>query len=480
MCYKGSVKTLKHRLTHSPVNLALSLVLLAMGTSLLPSAKAAEAPWVFSPFRSPSDPALIRQKWLDEPMRVWMEKMTREKTTYHNEVEFFDKASDYYGKRLSMIRSTHGGDTLDLQTFWFCDDVAGMEIARELASAAGRGVRVRVIIDNVTSIYSPRDHILTVMRTAGVEVADFNPTYWGLDAINSVRAHEKVMIVNGAQALVGGANLCDVYQKGQNEKLWQDFEMYVAGPAAARVQARFDETYNFVSDSEAQARYGLETALLDPSTRSRSFRSTTHYNEPTPSLAIDEGDAQVLYDYPQPYLRRSDVASREALYPAMVNRAKKSVTIYMPYLLPRPDFKEALFNAVKRGVRVSLMTNSMKTNDNGRFISLRAFSHYPELTSHGVEVYEISDTVLHGKAMLIDDLLLMVGSNNMDHRSILSQGEASLMTGDQEAIRKFTAMSDRHRLTYHKVGPAETAQGKELNFTDQVLTFGSGLFEELY
>jgi cardiolipin synthase len=370
---------------------------------------------------------------------------------------------------------------LDLQTFWMCDDEAGMEVARELAAAANRGARVRVIIDWITSVYSPREHVMTVMRRAGVEIAEFNPSYWGLDALNNTRAHEKVMIVNGAEALVGGANLCDCYLKGKTERLWLDFEMHVQGPAAARVQARFDETFNYISDSDYQARWGLETALMDTSgSRSRPARIVPRYNETTPSLAEPEGNAQVLYDYSQPYMRRSDVKDREKLYPALVARAKKSVVIYMPYLLPRPDFQKALYDAVARGVRVSVMTNSMKTNDNSRFISLRAFSHYPDLTQHGVEVYEILDTVLHGKAMLIDDTLLTVGSNNMDHRSILYQGEANLMTGDQVAIRKFAAMNEIHRKIWHRVGEAEVKAGKEQNFTDQVLTFTSGLFESLY
>jgi cardiolipin synthase len=393
------------------------------------------------------------QSWIDEPMSQWMERATKERVSDLNKVAFMDNGTEFFPIRLEMIRGAKSGDTIDISTFLWCDDPAGLLVAEELARAAERGVRVRAIVDYMNNINGPHDQVYSRLRGAGIPLIEFNPPYWGLDAVNDTRTHEKLMVVNGGLALVGGANLCDEYQLGQNKKLWHDFEMYVAGPAVRSMQARYDENFNNMSDQDYQSRWGYEAVLQDPEHMPHVFRQYPHYNEPTPSIAGPLGNARLLYANQRPYLHRSDSKNFVKMYSELVKRANRRVVIYTPYLVPPREFVEALAVTARRGVHVTVMTNSRWSNDEGGIVALAAFANYGELLSAGVEIREISETALHGKAMLIDDTVLVIGSHNFDFRSFDTQAENSVITGDQAAIAKFSAMAEKEAAAWHRVTP---------------------------
>src|SRR5690606_34307102 len=132
--------------------------------------------------------------------------------------------------------------SIDIATFLWCDDESGLTIARELARAAQRGVRVRVLISFFNT--KPSHRVEAILKSSGIQILEVNPPFWGLDLIQDVN-HEKIMVVDGRESLVGGANLCNEYMLGGGgSQLWREMELWTWGPLNARIQKRYDDTWN--------------------------------------------------------------------------------------------------------------------------------------------------------------------------------------------------------------------------------------------
>ena len=184
-------------------------------------------------------------------LQVLLGETTGERVYTQNSVELLVDGPEFYPRRLKLIQQANR--TIDLITYLWCDDEAGIRIAQELAAAIRRGVRVRATVEFL-NFAKKHDQVYEILERAGSPVLVYNPPYWGLTELNNHSAHEKIMIVDGEVALVGGANLCEEYMIGGPRGLWRDFEVEVRGPVIERIQSRYDTFWNRNARVDLEAR----------------------------------------------------------------------------------------------------------------------------------------------------------------------------------------------------------------------------------
>ncbi len=357
--------------------------------------------------------------------------------TAGNNLRLLVDGPEFFPVRKNLIRLATR--TIDIAMFLWCDDEAGLELARLLAKKASHGVRVRVIV----SYYNIAEHekVYRILRGAGVEVIEHNPVYWGLTKVFEHSAHEKIMVVDGEVGLIGGVNLCDEYMIGGSRRLWHDMDVQIQGPQIERIQAQFDENWNWMALRDSQARFAASKRLADSALIPVYKRVARTYAEKTPTNPAVAGEDESLFIFPKAY--RTPQVGEDALklHVLLVETAKKRIRLMTPYLVPPRELREALGRAAQRGVQVEVLTNSPTVNDAwpARFAAL---PHAESLIQSGVLVYEYFVRTLHGKGMLIDNDLLSIGSHNFTNRSFRYNGESSLLTTSGGVISRFQAVFD--------------------------------------
>ncbi len=312
------------------------------------------------------------------------------------------------------------------------EDEVGRETVGLLAAAAARGVEVRVIVDATTQYTFSSYDVLEPMRAAGAQIIPFNPiTEWALVrwqiGINAnQRLHEKILVVDGEQAVVGGRNVGDDYLKAG---LWRDTCVYLAGPGVADVQRVFTALWDQVAGWERQA--GC------PQAEDHGFACPAAGDELswdpayTPEVAV-EGGALTRPVYSDPRTQSTPYGYRTTLN--LVRSARDSIYIANSYFVPPRRLRKHLKAAVARGVRVVVLTNSLHSTD-AWWMYYASLNYYKELIGAGIEVHQYRGTeTMHAKTMLVDGEVALVGSFNLDPRSAVTNSEAMVLIRDGEAV----------------------------------------------
>ncbi|MCC7442427.1 MAG: phosphatidylserine/phosphatidylglycerophosphate/cardiolipin synthase family protein [Bdellovibrionales bacterium] len=399
-----------------------------------------------APINPPSDVAT--RTWFTPELDVQLSRYTGEPITHGNDVKLLVTGAEFFPRRLELIAAAR--EAVDFQNYLWRDDESGLAVARALAAATQRGVRVRLIMDWTNAF--PHEQSYRIMQNAGIEILVYNQAFWGLPEFNK-RLHEKVMIVDGEVALQGGANMANEYLLGTPEMpLWQDLEFEMRGPLTAQMQRRYDANWNWMATMDYRARVRKQQQTGGAGTVTKKY---TIYHEPTPTSNAPVGTSKALLQHQQPYRWEGQGDVYAQMMADLIDQARERLILYVPYLAPEPSFKEAILRAAKRGVDVSLVTNSAATNDMAFILVNAAYTHYGKLIRAGVKIYEREKSTLHAKAILVDRKALTVGSHNFTHRSFNENGEANAMTDDLQAIERFERMFAEDRASFRHVDEAE-------------------------
>jgi cardiolipin synthase len=350
-------------------------------------------------------------------------------------------------------------------------DTTGNETADHLIAAARRGVEVRVVVDATTQYTFASYDILRRLSAAGVEVIPFNPiTEWlgvrGAIGINAnQRLHEKLLIVDGTRAVIGGRNVGDDYLLDDK---WRDTCVYVEGPGVASVQRMFLSIWTQIAGWERQAgcpqqrKYGFACpAAGDPRVDDPVY---------TPATPI-AGTSRTRPIYSDPRAQRTPFGYRATLN--LVRSARTSIYIANSYFVPPRRLRKHLKAAVARGVRVVVVTNSLESTD-AWWMYYASLNYYKELIGAGVEVYHYRGTeTMHAKTMLVDGKVALVGSFNLDPRSAASNSEAILLVRDGEAVAElsdaFAADLAYSDLADDDISAAEWVKAKAFRLVEPLL-----------
>ncbi|MEZ4462580.1 MAG: phosphatidylserine/phosphatidylglycerophosphate/cardiolipin synthase family protein [bacterium] len=338
--------------------------------------------------------------------------------------------------RSDLIQSaTH---SVHFSAFIIQDDETGREAIREFKSAAERGVQVRVIVDATTQYTFSRYEMLQELAESGVEVLAFNPaTEWAglrltIDMSVNDRLHEKLLIVDGREVVMGGRNVGDEYLvDGQ----WRDTDVYVAGKGVEEIQRLYLRDWDRIaawemaSGCESQADWGF------------SCPPAPIADEPQYYPELDElGTSRTRAIYSDPYHQETPLGYFTTL--ALVRGARESIVIANSYFVPPRRLRKHLKDAAARGVDVRVLTNSLESTD-AWWMYYASINYYRELIGAGIKIYQYKGTeTMHAKSMLIDNKLAVIGSYNLDPRSAVDNSESLLLLRDANAVEQLREAMD--------------------------------------
>ena len=359
--------------------------------------------------------------------------------------------------------------TLDVQYFLWAPDATGVILADHLLRAADRGVRVRILIDDVNLM--DRDAGVAALDAhPNVEIRLFNPFphrgshLFGFlvdfDRVNH-RMHNKLMVMDNALAIVGGRNMSDPYFEVDPRANFRDLDIAAAGPVVRDLSNVFDRFWNGAWSVPIAALvdrpYG-EDDLRAHVQRTRELIAKGDYPHPLDqdvdaiksllsSIIRDFvwAPAHVVYDDPASI---SDPSRRvmHTLLLRRLDRVQTELLIESAYFIPLDSGVAKLKELVDRGVRIRVLTNSLASND-----VIAAFAGYSKrreaMVRNGIELYELrpepgpvrkrlfgggARAGLHTKAIVFDRKDVFIGSFNLDARSSAINTEAGLYVASPE------------------------------------------------
>lgn len=324
--------------------------------------------------------------------------LTRLPLVERNSVTALFNAEQAYPDMLAAVRRAR--HYVYLSTYIFATDRCGREFIAELGRARERGVDVRVLLDGVGEWYS-WPHAGPALQRAGVEVARFLPPRLIPPSVHiNLRTHRKLLIVDGSIGYAGGMNIaCEHSLKDRSKPGVQDVHFRFEGPITAQLEQVFVDDWNFV---------GRRPVELVP----RRFAPR------------GQAVCRTLVDGPN-----EDLDTLPMLLTGVISTARQKVTLMTPYFIPPRDLISALQAAALRGVEVNII---LPEKSNLRYVDWASRRILPELLHRGVNIHYQPPPFAHSKLYLVDDYYSLIGSANLDPRSLTLNFEVVVETFDRE------------------------------------------------
>ncbi len=287
-------------------------------------------------------------------------------------------------------------EQLVLSTYVLAGDATGVQVAQALQRCVARSVRVRVLIDAVGSLQTPRT-LLRDWRSEGIAVRRFMPLLRMSGRLN-LRNHRKLVVADGERLWSGGRNLADEYFVGQaGQPPWNDLSFVVEGPLAAQALAQFDADWRVAPGHIRRQQY--------PTTA-------------TP-IALPQAPGQVWAQWIPSGPDHADDTLHALLLSAAFH-ARQSIVAVTPYFVPDDALLAAWSLACRRGVRIRLL---LPQRSNHRLADWARERALRQLAQVGGEIF-LLPVMLHAKCVLVDGQWALSGSLNLDARSLFLNYEA--------------------------------------------------------
>ncbi len=327
-----------------------------------------------------------------------------------NRIELVTSGTDAYVRMLRMIDGARS--TIHITSYILGWDEGSRVILERLAERAREGVSVRLLIDDLGSWRLPRRKLASLTQ-AGAQVAFFMPVFHvPMRGRANLRNHRKLIVVDGQSSLTGGMNLALPYIGPPGSPgLWRDLATVVEGRVVADIEAIFASDWEYATHSE-------------PETDRRA-------DEAAQPAACQTAAAQVVASGP-------DVEG-DPLYEALlalIFGARDRIWIVTPYYVPDEMLSRALTLAARRGVDVRLI---VPIRSNHITADLARASYLRDLHNAGGRVLLYTPEMLHAKVVIFDDHLAIIGSANMDMRSLFLNYEISLFVWTPDQVAQVAA-----------------------------------------
>ena len=272
-----------------------------------------------------------------------------------------------------------------------------------LVRKASQGVDVRFMYDGMCSLTLVPYNYPKQLIAKGIKCRMFSPIKPVLSTVQNNRDHRKIMVIDGHTAFTGGINLADEYiNRCERFGHWKDNAVMIKGEAVAGFTIMFLQNWN-INDIGKEDKY--ENYIMD------SFPEIEERRLCTEGFVLPYGDSP---------LDNENVG--QTVYMDIINRAERYVHIMTPYLILDNEMVQALSFAAKRGVDVKII---MPHIPDKQYAYLLARSYYAELIRAGVEIYEYLPGFVHSKAFVSDGTKGVVGSINLDYRSLFLHFECA-------------------------------------------------------
>jgi cardiolipin synthase len=301
-----------------------------------------------------------------------------------------------------------------LSTYIFDSNGSGQRFVRALAAAAARGVEVRVLVDALGERYS-WPPIRWKFRHSGVRVARFlPPSLSGRGVHLNLRNHRKLLIVDGLIGFTGGMNIGDRHlAAGNDPRRVIDLHFRVLGPVVGQMQEAFLEDWHFATG---------ETFSPEP---------------PPPAVTEGEGYCRGISAGPN-----EDFEKLTWLVVGALGCARHRVRIMTPYFIPDRSLIAAINTAALRGVEVEVL---LPGRNNLPYVGWASRDYHWELLQYGTRIYYQSPPFVHSKLLLIDNEYALIGSANLDPRSLRLNFEFNIEVYDRALVTLLAAHFDQAR-----------------------------------
>jgi cardiolipin synthase A/B len=368
------------------------------------------------------------------------------RTSSGDQLELIDSGEAAFQRILELFQGAQY--SIDVSTFILGGDAAGQRLIETLAQRAAAGVQVRLLLDGLFYFRPRREQLLSFQR-AGGRLAVFMPLLrLPLRGPANLRNHRKIIVVDGQRAVMGGMNLADEYMGPEpRADRWTDVALLLQGPAVAHIHNVFRSDWAFASHESPESPH-----------------------EPPPLLAAgmdgvgDRGDAAVLASLgraQQQSARVQVVASGpdvpgDTYYDAILTalfQARERVWIATPYFIPDEAITRGLVLAARRGVDVMCV---VPERSNHLSADIAGGSYLRQIEQAGGRVRPFRDGMMHAKVTIIDHELAIVGSANLDMRSLFLDYEIAVFIYTRPEIENLEAWFQR---LLHRCGTQLTEPG---------------------
>lgn len=328
---------------------------------------------------------------------------------YQNtKVEYFSLADEAFPRLLEDLRKAR--HYIFMEYFIVTEGVMWDSIKAILKEKAAAGVEVRFAYDDLGSVGCLPKNFRKELAAAGIHVLAFNPFRPALSAVMNNRNHRKITVIDGYIAYTGGFNLADEYiNQKQRFGHWKDTGLRLYGEGVYSLTLMCLELWN---------------AFYNTNDNCKKYLPHRYHPEPFPT----DG-------YVQPYCNSpfENETLAQDIYLDLLYQAKEYVYIFTPYLAIDDEMQHALCMAAQRGVDVRLVTPGIPDK---RVVYSLTRSYYEPLIRAGVRIYEYTPGFIHAKSYLVDDKIGVVGTINMDYRSLYLHMECAAMLVECSALQK--------------------------------------------
>ncbi len=326
------------------------------------------------------------------------------------DVEYYAEAVDGFEAQKEAMKQAKKFIFMEYHAI---EDAIAFGTMREILEAkAKEGVEVRIVYDDIGSVGFINTDFIKRMEAAGIQCRVFNQVKPVLDMFMNNRDHRKITVIDGKVGFTGGYNLADEYFNithpyGQ----WKDTGIKLTGKAVYSFTVMFLEMWNSIKKTDENYDNYLIT-----------------------KTDILEKEAGSLTGFVQPYADSplDDEYVSENVYLNMIKNAKKYIYFMTPYLIISDEMNRELGLAAKRGVDVRIMTPGIPDK---KMVYRVTRSYYAGLVKEGVSVYEYTPGFCHGKQCVVDDEAAIIGTINLDFRSLYHHFENGVLLYDCQAVK---------------------------------------------
>jgi len=357
--------------------------------------------------------------------------------------------------------------SVDLETYILRDDPTGRRFREALIAAAGRGVRVRLLYDYIGAFGLPHEYVQGLIE-AGARVCVYRPPVFSISVMALQRRdHRKILVVDRAVSFTGGLNIShDHAPREAGGADWRDTHVRLDGvETAARMTTLFD--------------YAWAKAVPYAQTRTRRDRFTSAVrgaleqplrfwtSSPVETFTCPPGATAVAVIGNQEFRYRQRIRRS---YLNAIHNARHYILIENAYFIPDRGVRRALATAVRRGVCVAVLVADRSDVPLADYASRGLFS---ELLRSGVRLYRWPHSMLHAKTAVVDDIWAVVGTYNLDHRSLWHQLENVAVVINRDFARR---LRDQTLADIERSREVRLAEHEARSLREMLLESAVGLF----
>ena len=360
----------------------------------------------------------------------------------HTTTQYYPWGQDMFADMLTALQGAER--FILLEYFIVKSSTMWDELVVILEQKVAQGVEVRVIIDDFGSQKLFTNAYIAQLRAKGIQVLRFNPIIPILFVFMNTRDHRKIMVIDGDTAFVGGVNIADEYvNRTAPLGTWKDTGLKLQGQGVWSLTLMFIEMWDTFAGKVGRIDNHQDYAPLDV---------VAH---PSDGLVLPYGDSPL-----------DGERLGENIYIEILNQARQYVYIFTPYLIISEKLSHALQMAAARGVDVRIVTPGIPDK---KLVFRLTRSYYARLITAGVRIYEYTPGFMHAKSFVCDDDTAVVGTINLDYRSLYLHFENAVLIHQASTVAAIKADALATIAHSRQIPLAEVSKYKWIGLVDAVL-----------